>query len=83
MEIARALSENSRVLIMDEPTTSLSPREIDRLFAIVGDLKSKGLGIVFVSHWLEEVFRIADRSLCCVTASSSVPDPPQNSIMRR
>ena len=61
VEIARALSENSRVLIMDEPTTSLSTREIDRLFAIVDDLKSRGLGIVFVSHWLEEVFRIADR----------------------
>jgi ABC-type sugar transport system ATPase subunit len=61
VEIARALSENSRVLIMDEPTTSLSSREIDRLFEIVDSLKSKGLGIVFVSHWLEEVFRIADR----------------------
>ncbi|MEY2484574.1 MAG: ribose transport system ATP-binding protein [Verrucomicrobiota bacterium] len=61
VEIARALSENSRVLIMDEPTTSLSTREIDRLFAIVDELKSRCLGIVFVSHWLEEVFRIADR----------------------
>jgi ribose transport system ATP-binding protein len=61
VEIARALSEDSRVLIMDEPTTSLSTREIDRLFEIVDDLKSKGLGIVFVSHWLDEVFRIADR----------------------
>ncbi len=61
VEIARALSEEARVLIMDEPTTSLSPREIDRLFAVVAELKSKGLGIVFVSHWLEEVFRIADR----------------------
>jgi ABC-type sugar transport system ATPase subunit len=61
VEIARALSEKSRVLIMDEPTTSLSSREIDRLFEIVDDLKSKGLGVVFVSHWLEEVFQIADR----------------------
>jgi len=61
VEIARALSEDSRVLIMDEPTTSLSPPEIDRLFALVNELKSKGLGIVFVSHWIEEVFRIADR----------------------
>jgi ABC-type sugar transport system ATPase subunit len=61
VEIARALSEDSRVVIMDEPTTSLSSREIDRLFEIVRNLKSKGLGIVFVSHWLEEVFRIADR----------------------
>ena len=61
VEIARALSEDSRVLIMDEPTTSLSSPEIDRLFALVNELKSKGLGIVFVSHWIEEVFRIADR----------------------
>ena len=61
VEIARAISEDSKVLVMDEPTTSLSPPEIDRLFDVVNGLKSKGLGIVFVSHWLEEVFRIADR----------------------
>ncbi|MFI0846875.1 sugar ABC transporter ATP-binding protein [Mesorhizobium sp. IMUNJ 23232] len=61
VEIARAISEDSKVLVMDEPTTSLSPPEIDRLFAVVNDLKAKGLGIVFVSHWLEEVFRVADR----------------------
>ncbi|MDB5522300.1 MAG: rbsA 5 [Rhizobium sp.] len=61
VEIARAISEDSKVLVMDEPTTSLSPPEIDRLFRVVEDLKSNGLGIVFVSHWLEEVFRIADR----------------------
>ena len=61
VEIARAISEDPHVLIMDEPTTSLSGREIDRLFGVVDDLRAKGLGIVFVSHWLEEVFRIADR----------------------
>lgn len=61
VEIARAISEDSKILIMDEPTTSLSPREIDRLFEVVNDLKSRGMGIVFVSHWLEEVFRISDR----------------------
>lgn len=61
VEIARAISENSRVLIMDEPTTSLSGREIDQLFAVVRELKAQGMGIVFVSHWLEEVFAIADR----------------------
>ncbi|MCB1498192.1 MAG: sugar ABC transporter ATP-binding protein [Bauldia sp.] len=61
VEIARALSEDSQVLIMDEPTTSLSGKEIDQLFRVVDELKAKGLGIVFVSHWLEEVFRIADR----------------------
>ena len=61
VEIARAISENPHVLTMDEPTTSLSDREIDRLFGVVDDLRGKGLGIVFVSHWLEEVFRVADR----------------------
>jgi ABC-type sugar transport system ATPase subunit len=61
VEIARALSRRSRVLIMDEPTTSLSTREIDRLFTIVRGLRSDGMGIVFVSHWLEEVMAIADR----------------------
>ena len=61
VEIARAVAEDSRVLIMDEPTTSLSGPEIDQLFAVVRNLRAKGLGIVFVSHWLEEVFAIADR----------------------
>ena len=61
VEIARALAENSRVLIMDEPTTSLSGREVDALFDTVFRLKAHGLAIVFVSHWLEEVFAIADR----------------------
>jgi len=61
VEIARALSEELRVLVMDEPTSSLSPPEIDRLFSVVRDLQENGIGIVFVSHWLEEVFRIADR----------------------
>jgi ABC-type sugar transport system ATPase subunit len=61
VEIARALAENSRVLIMDEPTTSLSGREVDALFATVERLRARGLAIVFVSHWLEEVFAIADR----------------------
>jgi ABC-type sugar transport system ATPase subunit len=61
VEIARAVSEDSLVLIMDEPTTSLSQREIDRMFLLVDDLRAKGMGIVFVPHGLEEVFRIADR----------------------
>ncbi|MFC5586825.1 sugar ABC transporter ATP-binding protein [Nitratireductor kimnyeongensis] len=61
VEIARAISEDSKVLVMDEPTTSLSPPEIDRLFSVVDELRAKDLGIVFVSHWLEEVFTIADR----------------------
>ncbi len=61
VEIARAIAEDSSILVMDEPTTSLSGREIDQLFKVVHELKAKGLGIVFVSHWLEQVFAIADR----------------------
>jgi ABC-type sugar transport system ATPase subunit len=61
VEIARAIAEDSRVLVMDEPTASLSTREVDALFETVRRLRARGLAIVFVSHWLEEVFAIADR----------------------
>jgi ABC-type sugar transport system ATPase subunit len=61
VEIARALLADARLLILDEPTATLTPREAERLFAIVAELKAQGLGIVFVSHRLDEVFRLADR----------------------
>jgi ribose transport system ATP-binding protein len=61
VEIAKALSLNARVLIMDEPTASLTDREIGRLFQIMTDLKSRGVGIVYVSHRMEEIFKICDR----------------------
>src|SRR5580692_7700474 len=61
VEIAKALSLNARVLIMDEPTASLTDREIGKLFEIVTDLKSRGVGIVYVSHRMEEIFKICDR----------------------
>jgi ribose transport system ATP-binding protein len=61
VEIAKALSLNARVLIMDEPTASLTEREIGTLFKIMTDLKSRGVGIVYVSHRMEEIFKICDR----------------------
>ena len=61
VEIAKALSFNSQVLIMDEPTAALTEAEIDELFRIIRDLKSKGVGIVYISHRLEELKRICDR----------------------
>lgn len=61
VEIARAVNEESRVLIMDEPTSALTDAEKDHLFAIVKKLKAKGLGLVFVSHRLKEMFEICDR----------------------
>ena len=61
VEIARALARNVRVLILDEPTSSLTERETVRLFGIIAALKERGVGIVYISHRLGEVFRIAQR----------------------
>jgi rhamnose transport system ATP-binding protein len=61
VEIAKALSLQARVLVLDEPTAALSSHEVEELFAIVRQLRERGVAILFVSHRLEEVFRIADR----------------------
>ena len=61
IEIAKALSVNARILIMDEPTSSLSERETEALFAVINDLRSKGVSIVYISHRLGEVNQLADR----------------------
>ncbi len=61
IEIAKALSVNARILIMDEPTSSLSQRETDQLFDVVRDLKTQGVSVVYISHRLGEVKEIADR----------------------
>jgi rhamnose transport system ATP-binding protein len=61
IEIARALSVNARILIMDEPTSSLTLNEVEELFRIVRHLREEGTGIVFISHRLEELFELADR----------------------
>ncbi len=61
VEIARSLSLNAQVLIMDEPTAALTDKEIDTLFQIMADLRSHGIAIVYVSHRMEEMFRICDK----------------------
>jgi ABC-type sugar transport system ATPase subunit len=61
VEIAKALSQNPRVLVMDEPTTSLAEGDVSRLLAIVRRLRERGVGIVYVSHRLREIFALADR----------------------
>lgn len=61
VEIARALSVNARVLIMDEPTSSLSGHEAETLFKVVKDLRSKGVSVIYISHRLGEVKELADR----------------------
>lgn len=61
VEIAKALSTNARVLIMDEPTSALTSKEIDDLFRIIRQLRANGCGIVYISHRLEELAHIVDR----------------------
>ncbi|MGC3953704.1 MAG: sugar ABC transporter ATP-binding protein [Propionicimonas sp.] len=59
--ISRALMHNAKLIIMDEPTTALTKKEVDALFRIILDLKARGIAILFVSHKLEEVFEISER----------------------
>jgi galactofuranose transport system ATP-binding protein len=58
--VARAMNEQHRVVIMDEPTSSLEPREVDRLFGVIDMLRQQGVAVVYVSHRLDEVFRLCD-----------------------
>ncbi len=61
VEIIRAVSNNARVLIMDEPTSAITPEEVEVLFRIIDKLKKKDVAIIYITHKMDEVFRIADR----------------------
>src|SRR5690349_2145788 len=61
VEIAKALSKNAKILVLDEPTAALTESEVDSLFNILTKLKSRGVGMIYISHKLDEVFRMSDR----------------------
>jgi ribose transport system ATP-binding protein len=61
VEIARALHGQSKILVLDEPTTALSSRETDRLFALVRQLRSEGIALIYISHRMAEIYELADR----------------------
>ncbi|MGH9311246.1 MAG: sugar ABC transporter ATP-binding protein [Vicinamibacterales bacterium] len=61
VEIAKAIGADARVVLMDEPTASLTEREVERLFRVVAALRGHGVGVIYISHRLEEVFTVADR----------------------
>ena len=82
VEIAKALSQDARILVMDEPTAALSDRETERLFAMIARLKARGVAIVYISHRLAEVFALGDRitvlrdgrKVASVMAKETTPD---------
>jgi rhamnose transport system ATP-binding protein len=86
VSIARALSHDSRIVIMDEPTASLSAREIDELFGIVERLKKEGRAILFISHKFDEIFRVADRWVCLrdgeKVGEGNIEDVTQNDLVK-
>ncbi|SOC47356.1 monosaccharide ABC transporter ATP-binding protein (CUT2 family) [Rhizobium subbaraonis] len=61
VEIARALTTSARIIVMDEPTTSLTSRETDKLFDVIARLKADGIAIIYISHRMEEVYQLSDR----------------------
>jgi len=61
VEIAKALSKNARILVLDEPTAALTESEVETLFTILRDLKARGVGMIYISHKLDEVFEMSDR----------------------
>ncbi len=61
VEIARSLGKGARILIMDEPTASLTQKEVELLFGVIRELRKDGVGIIYISHRLEEIFAVADR----------------------
>ena len=86
VEIARALSMRSRLIVMDEPTSALSEAEVANLVRIIRTLKAEGLSIIFVTHRLEEVFRLCDRYTVLrdghYVASGRVADTNVEAIIR-
>jgi len=71
----RALEDDTRVLVLDEPTASLTPTRRRCCSRIVRDLKSRGIAIVFITHFIDQVYQIADR--ICVAQTARLADPPR------
>jgi ribose transport system ATP-binding protein len=86
VEIAKALSENAKVLILDEPSAVLGPQDIQRLFEILQRLRKEGVAIIYISHHLSEVFKIADRITVLKDGTSSgslvVSETDRDTIIR-
>ena len=81
VEIAKALSVDARIIVMDEPTAALTSHETDRLFDIIRELRRDGIGIIYISHRLDEIFTIADR-VAILRDGANVDERPISEITR-
>lgn len=86
VEIAKALSHNAKIMIMDEPTASLSQMETDQLFLTIDKLKKQGISIIYVSHRMDELFRLADRVTVLrdgqYIGTKNIRDTDENELVR-
>jgi len=82
VEIAKALSLDVKILVMDEPSATLTPQEVQGLFSIIGELKEQGISIIYISHRLDEIFEICDR-VYVLRDGSYVGSKPIGDITRR
>ena len=76
------MGADARILILDEPTASLSDREVERLLEVIRELRRQGVGIIYISHRLEELFQVADR-VTVLRDGASVGTRPMNEVDRR
>src|SRR6266480_4508150 len=81
VEIASALGGDAKILILDEPTASLSDREVENLFRVIRELRKQGVGMIYISHRLEELPQIADR-VTVLRDGSYVGTRPMNQVVR-
>lgn len=81
VEIAKALSQHVRLLVMDEPSAALTPQEVENLFAIIRDLQRREIGIIYISHRLDEIFEIAD-TITVLRDGQYVGDAPAKELTR-
>jgi ABC-type sugar transport system ATPase subunit len=86
VEIVKALSLRAKVMIMDEPSSILTDRELDELFALIARLKSEGLAVIYISHRLEEIFRACDRVTVmrdgCIISTRAVTEASHATLVR-
>ncbi len=78
LEIAKALADQARIIVMDEPSAALTQHEVERLFELIEDLKSRGIGIIYISHRIDEIFRIADRVTVLRDGAHVATEPIEN-----